>query len=83
VDGTNLSYTVTIPTGSKLTVSVTAEVVNVSGLSISEAVSLFDGSSELPGSEMYFPAVLTSGYTQFPLQAVIAGDNASHTITMR
>jgi plastocyanin len=80
VDGTNLSYAITIPSGSKLTITATFSVYT-SGTGGS-TVALLDGSTEIPGTEGYLASGVTYAGDSIA-QAVVVGDGASHTITLQ
>jgi hypothetical protein len=80
VDGTNLSYAITIPSGSKLTITATFSVYT-SGTGGS-TVALLDGSTEIPGTEAYWTSGATYAGASIA-QAVVVGDGASHTITLQ
>jgi len=82
VDGTNLSNAVLVPTGYKLTISATVNVLTPNN---GTAISMFDGATEIGGTEVYtvIGSANTALYMALPSQAVITGDGATHTITLR
>lgn len=76
VDGTNLAFTVTIPTGWKL--SIVAACGAQASASQNCFIDLFDGANSI--HEQY----TNSGvYIGIPLCAVVNGDGASHTIKLK
>jgi len=82
VDGTNLSYTVTIPTGWKLIIQ-SSGVMFVNTAQVVVFASLFDGVTQLQEAQIT-PAVIGSGNgSGFSLSWVINGDGASHAITLQ
>jgi hypothetical protein len=90
VDGTNLAYTVTIPTGSNLVVLANGTMSPTGGTS-TWYVALYDGVSKLTeqaltwtaaGASNACPGTMNCGAASFGLNYVIAGDNASHTIQL-
>lgn len=82
VDATNLSYTATIPVGWKLVISSSGSAGNLvapTGLQI----SLLDGSNILQRIQVQ-PVAAGSGQDDaFSLNWAVAGDGASHTITLQ
>lgn len=80
VDGTNLTYTVVIPTGSKLKVEASFDYY-VSGGTPNLFIALADGATILDAREVNPPGT-TSSYAG-SLLALINGDGASHTITLQ
>jgi hypothetical protein len=78
VDGTNLSYTVTIPVGWKLSVQVNAAVF-ITTATAGVALAIVDGSVVV---ENQITATLNVT-TASTLGWVINGDGASHTITLQ
>jgi hypothetical protein len=80
VDGTNLTYTVTIPTGWKLSVQASG-TVGSNTASVTVAVSITDGGTKLQEITALGPTA--AGLIPFSLSSVITGDGASHTIDLR
>jgi hypothetical protein len=78
VDGTNLSYTVTIPTGWKLSIQVSAAIFN-STATANVSLAIVDGSVLI---ENQITGVLNQTAAS-TLSWVINGDGASHTITLQ
>jgi len=80
VDGTNLSYTVTIPTGWKLLIN-SAGSITVATNPVFVTVALADGGTPL---QQQFIQPTTAGNDQaFGLSWIITGDGNSHTITLQ
>lgn len=79
VDGTNLAYTVTIPTGSKLLVRASGTVFSSTAAQFM-FVSLFDGAT-LVEREIFPPGV--NDHQTFALDWIITGDGASHTVKLQ
>lgn len=78
VDGTNLSYTVTIPIGWKLLIWASCQASGASAAVFYE-LALADGGAVLAG------AVFPQSTTNLPttLNWAITGDGASHTVTLQ
>lgn len=82
VDNTNLKYVVTIPTGSNLVIQVSGTVLIPSaGSSVSTFVALADGG--IPVFQTIASVIDTPGDQPFSMTYVIAGDGASHSITLQ
>lgn len=82
VDGTNLSYTVTIPVGWKLHI-VASGTWSESGGPSSGSVCIADGGTPLHQVELNTTAAGAPLDQAFTLNYVINGDGASHTITLQ
>jgi hypothetical protein len=85
VDATNLSYTVTIPTGYRLVISANGNCFQGSTTAYAD-FALYDSysSAVLSGSRRHVTAISAAGTTTtFSLQGVIAGDGNSHTINLQ
>ena len=82
IDGTNLSFTVTIPTGWKLMVWGTADV-GVLTAPVAAYFALVDGLTPLVESEIYPATTVATDTRQVTLMDVVTGDGVSHTITMQ
>jgi hypothetical protein len=90
VDGTNLAYTVNIPTGSNLVVTANG-VMSPTGGTSTWYIALFDGATKLTVEELSWTAAGSSngcpgtqncGTMPFGLSYVIAGDGLSHTVQL-
>lgn len=84
VDSTNLAYTVTIPTGWKLAVTVAGSICTQTA-AVAHSFALADGSGDNTGIlvEGQNTAANASQPTPFALTTVINGDGASHTINLQ
>lgn len=80
VDGTNLLYTVTIPTGWKLAISASGSTWTQTG-SVVLGVELADGGNALV--ETFVISSSVSFPVSFALHWIITGDGASHTVDLR
>lgn len=80
VDGTNLAYTVTVPTGFKVLASVTVSLKN-SSLGAAVGVALADGTTAL--TEAMIDAAVASDREAVSLTYAFTGDGASHTFKLR
>lgn len=80
VDGTNLTYTVTIPTGWKLLIWATADISSLTA-AVAVFAALVDGSTVLVENEN-IPNT-AGNFRTTSLTDVIVGDGASHTITLQ
>lgn len=80
VDGTNLAFTVTIPTGWKLVVQCSGLISSLTGLA-TVSVFIADGGTGLQTAQVL--AQSAANFTSFSLSYVINGDGASHTIDLR
>lgn len=83
VDATNLSYTVTIPTGYKLHITATASVVGTAGGTNETDLAITDISTATVLNQMSENPGVTGGSTPFCLTGLVTGDGASHTIRMQ
>jgi hypothetical protein len=82
VDGTNLSYTATIPMGWKLLVDVAGNLgQNTAVVANGVSVALFDGSTQLCSVSNTTQA--PGDANPFAMTWAITGDGASHTITLK
>ncbi len=81
VDGTNLAYTVTIPTGWKLIISASGNGGTLTAATY-YGIAIYDGGSAVKEMSPYSAAILGAS-TPFSLDHVITGDGASHTIKLR
>lgn len=79
VDATNLSYTVVVPTGWKMSVAASGAISSITAVAPVQ-VALYDGATilELP----VIPASTVS-YSTFALNWVILGDGNSHTVKLQ
>lgn len=83
VDGTNLEYVVTIPTGSNLVVQADGTInAPANATSVTTYVAIADGGTQLQQHLMQ-DSNGDPSQTDFHLQWVIAGDGMSHTITLQ
>lgn len=82
VDATNLSYTVTIPTGWKLSVTAHGTVFQ-STAAVSISVALYDTASSAVVSEIAASPFDISKSVPWGLGYVITGDAASHTVKLQ
>lgn len=82
VDGSNLAYTVTIPTGWKLLINATGIAGNTTAAPNNGAVvAIADGATILQQTGVTSPSAGIG--TQFALCYVITGDNNSHVIQLQ
>lgn len=81
VDGSNLSYTVTIPTGWKLLIGASANIYTTTAVTNCN-LAIADGGTVLTQMVLAASSSTTLGY-QANLLWVIAGDGNSHTITLQ
>jgi len=79
VDATNLSYTVTIPTGWKLAISASGQITSLTAVA-GVSYALFDSSVINEG--MVTPSAATF-QLQFGISWSITGDGASHTVKLQ
>jgi hypothetical protein len=79
-DGTNLAFTVTIPTGWKLSVQASGSIGSNTA-AVTVAVSITDGGTKL--QEVTAIGPIAGGLVPFSLSSVVTGDGASHTIDLR
>lgn len=80
VDGTNLLFTVTIPSGWKLTIAASGIITSNTAVATVQA-GIFDGGVALTLMQMNPTGAGT--FEAFALNWVINGDGASHTIDLR
>jgi hypothetical protein len=76
VDSTNLSYTVTIPTGYNLLINAAGNAATARSSANEALIALFDGSTALTSTWIY----ACSDWVPWALTWVIPGNGASHTI---
>ena len=79
VDGTNLTFTVTIPTGSKLL--IWARALSNTNSASGGFVGIADGGTVIAGTAKSVDSA--GGYSSINVNTVINGDGASHTITLQ
>jgi hypothetical protein len=83
VDGTNLSYTVLIPVGSKLAIIASGDIsAPAISTSVTTTVAISDGGTPLVQTVMQ-DSNGDPSQTSFSLAWLITGDGASHTITLQ
>jgi hypothetical protein len=82
VDATNLSYTVTIPTGWKLSVAARGEL-GVQTALVPVEMRIIDGSTEIAISRILPAALNTFPAGDAHMIALITGDGASHTVKLQ
>lgn len=83
VDATNLSYTVTVPTGYKLHISATASCTGTAGGTNENDLAITDTSTGTVLNQVSANPAVTGGSLPFALNAVLTGDGASHTIRLQ
>ena len=83
VDGTNLTYTVTIPTGYKLLINVGGLTVKHSALAAVITVALFDTVGSTTLCEQAIEAAVAGDREALSLSYIQPGDGASHTIKLQ
>lgn len=81
VDGTNLLYTVTIPTGWKLAIAARGDVTSATA-AVLTGVAIADGGVVIVETQVT-PATVNVVAAPFALAWVVNGDGASHTIDLR
>lgn len=81
VDATNLSYTVTVPSGYKLHIVATGSVGGTAGGTNQVAVAVSDSGTVLQMNALN-PGV-TGGVVPFALNYIFTGDGASHTFRLQ
>lgn len=83
VDGTNLAYTVTIPTGSNLVVQASGQIdAPAIGTSVTTSVAISDGGTPVNQILMQ-DSNGDPSQTPYSIVWVIAGDGNSHAITLQ
>jgi hypothetical protein len=82
MDGTDLIYTITVPTGSKLMVNVSGSGANQTLGSLLQ-LSLFDTQSSSTLCEGYSTTDAAGQPTPFSLTYILTGDGNSHTISLQ
>lgn len=80
VDATNLAYTATVSTGSKIIIVVTGRVYSVGGAH-GESLAITDGTTVL--AELTNLNANNGNGSPFTLSYAFIGDNASHTFKLR
>lgn len=82
VDGTNLTYTVTIPTGWKLMIWAAADA-GVLTAAVAVYVAISDGGTPLTECEILPQAVIGTSIKRAALVDMVVGDGNPHTITLQ
>jgi hypothetical protein len=83
VDGTNLSFTVTIPLGWKLLVMVTGTEGFTGSHAAAMLLAIADGGTPVTQHTQEFSAGGSPAAQPFALNWIINGDGASHTVTLQ
>lgn len=83
VDATNLSYTVTVPSGYKLFITATGSYLGTAGGTNDNLVAITDTSTSTILNQLQNNPAVTGGATPITLTAILTGDGNSHTINLQ